>query len=236
VGFSLGEIILLLVVGLIVVGPRRLPGLMRTAGQWVSRLRRMSMDLRSQSGIDDLIRQEGLEPHLSELRSLSRMNVVDTLIAPAVGGAAAPMAPRPAMGALPRRRTEPLREREYPLAGCDAYGAMPDDALPYIPPRPHAAVVLVGGAETPPNPPVVDGGGETPVVDGGAETPIVVGGAETPLSPPVLDGAETPAPVAAPAAAAPSAAPDAAAASAPLALADHDATPAAGEHAERSDA
>jgi sec-independent protein translocase protein TatB len=151
VGFSLGEIILLLVVGLIVVGPRRLPGLMRTAGQWVARLRRMSMDLRSQSGIDDLIRQEGLEQHLTELRSLSRMNVVDTLIAPAVGGAASPMAPmspRPAKGALARRRAEPLREREYPLVGCDAYGALPDDNLPYIPPRPHAPIEPVAPAAT----------------------------------------------------------------------------------------
>jgi sec-independent protein translocase protein TatB len=139
VGFSLGEIILLLVVGLIVVGPRRLPGLMRTAGQWVARLRRMSMDLRSQSGIDDLIRQEGLEQHLTELRSLSRMNVVDTLMANTAGAAAAaPSAPRPAMGALARRRAEPLREREYPLVGCDAYGAVPEDALPYVPPQPHA--------------------------------------------------------------------------------------------------
>jgi sec-independent protein translocase protein TatB len=143
VGFSLGEIILLLVVGLIVVGPRRLPGLMRTAGQWVARLRRMSTDLRSQSGIDDLIRQEGLEQHITELRSLSRMNVVDTLIAPAIAGSSAPMAPRPAMGALPRKRSEPLREREYPLVGCDAYGALPDDAMPYIPPKPHAEVADV---------------------------------------------------------------------------------------------
>ena len=141
------------------------------------------MDLRSQSGIDDLIRQEGLEQHLTELRSLSRMNVVDTLIAPVAAGAAAPMVPRPAVGALARRRAEPLREREYPVVGCDAYGALPDDALPYIPPKPHAVVL--------------DGGAETPVLDGGAETPRhppgIDGGAETPPDPPGSDGgAETP--------------------------------------------
>ena len=152
-GFSLGEIILFLIVGLIVVGPRRLPGLMRTAGQWVARLRRMSTDLRSQSGIDDLIRQEGLEQHLTELRSLSRMNVVDTLIAPAAAGGVAALPPRPALGAMARRRAEPLREREYPLIGCDAYGALPDDALPYVPPRPHAPASRWGGPGAPPNPP-----------------------------------------------------------------------------------
>jgi sec-independent protein translocase protein TatB len=43
-------------VGINVVGPKRLPGMMRAAGRWVARLRRMSMHLRSQSGIDDLLR------------------------------------------------------------------------------------------------------------------------------------------------------------------------------------
>jgi hypothetical protein len=31
----------------------------------------------------------------------------------------------------------PLREREYPLAGCDAHGAMSDDAGPYLPHDPE---------------------------------------------------------------------------------------------------
>lgn len=147
-GFSLGEILLLVLVGIIVVGPKRLPGVMRTAGQWVARLRRMSMDLRSQSGIDDLLRQEGLEQHLHELRSLSRFNVVETLMAP--GAASLPVrAPldqpvaRSASGPRPRSSTgkpQPLREREYPLVGCDAYGAAADDAVVYprsppIPPK-----------------------------------------------------------------------------------------------------
>ena len=87
-GLSIGEIMLLLIVGIVVVGPKNLPSMMRTAGQWISRLRRMSTDLRSQSGIDDLIRQEGLEREIQELRSLSRMNVVDTLMTPALAAPA----------------------------------------------------------------------------------------------------------------------------------------------------
>jgi sec-independent protein translocase protein TatB len=149
VGFSLGEIILLILVGIIVVGPKNLPGMMRTAGQWIARLRRMSTDLRSQSGIDDLIRQEGLEPHLHEIRSLSRMNVVETLMAPAV--AAASVQSEPALPpARPRDflRQEPLREREYPLAGCDAAGAVPDDAAPYVPAE-VAAPAPPAAADTP---------------------------------------------------------------------------------------
>lgn len=128
-GFSFGEIVLLVIVGLIVVGPRRLPALMRTAGHWVGKLRRMSSDLRAQSGIDDLIRQEGLEREIEELRSLARVNVVDTLITPAAAAA-----PLPAPANLLRRRRPPLRQREYPLVGCDAAGALPDDAPFYPPP------------------------------------------------------------------------------------------------------
>ena len=163
VGFSLGEIFLLILVGIIVVGPKRLPGMMRTAGQWVARLRRMSTDLRSQSGIDDLLRQEGLDQHLHELRSLSRMNVVDTLMAPAPNRPAPnlPPAREPAATKLdqrplvrsPAKSEEPLRERERPLVGCDACGALADDAVIYPPvvpvPVPVAPVDAKDRAEAP---------------------------------------------------------------------------------------
>lgn len=142
---SLGEIVVLLIVGIVVIGPKNLPSMMRTAGQWVTKLRRMSTDLRSQSGIDDLIRHEGLEKEIAELRSLARMNVVDTLIKPAFGAVpvasvgARDYAPynsgsgvAPALEkALEFHPYAPLREREYPLAGCDAYGALADDAPSY---------------------------------------------------------------------------------------------------------
>lgn len=67
---SAGEITILLIVGIVVVGPKKLPQMMRTVGQWVSRLRRMSTDLRSQSGIDRILREEGLENEIKELRAL----------------------------------------------------------------------------------------------------------------------------------------------------------------------
>jgi sec-independent protein translocase protein TatB len=146
-GLGFGEIFLIAVIGIVVVGPRNLPTLMRTAGKWVSKLKRMSVDLRSQSGIDDIIRDENLERDIQELRSLSRMNIVDTLVKPAMAATAATPRPapkaddgtRPALPAaskptvsLPGR--EPVREREYPVIGCDAYGALPDDVAPYVSP------------------------------------------------------------------------------------------------------
>ncbi|WP_437932203.1 Sec-independent protein translocase protein TatB [Sorangium sp. So ce291] len=131
-GFSFGEIVVLILVGIVVVGPRRLPSMMRTAGSWVSKLRRMTTELRTQSGIDDLIRQEGLEREIRELRALSRVNVIETLVTPvrdamSVGTvvSATPRVrpPEPEPAPAPPPDVKPLREREYPVLGCDAYGA-----------------------------------------------------------------------------------------------------------------
>jgi sec-independent protein translocase protein TatB len=181
-GLSFGEIVLLLVVGIVVVGPKNLPTMMRTAGRWVGKLRRMSSDLRSQSGIDDLIRQEGLEREIAELRSLSRVNVIETLMTTAT---AAPSTVPSSSTAIQRRSDvrnelpgiQPLREREYPLIGCDAYGALPDDATPYRPP-PRDEIPedeRAPGNEEPANPPAP----EAAAVGAEASSPeVVVGGGE----------------------------------------------------------
>ncbi len=166
-GLSFFEILVIAVVGIVVLGPRRLPTMMRTAGQWVAKLRRMSTDLRAQSGIDDLIRQEGLENEIQELRSLSRINVIDTLMTPAAtagaAGAAAAASPQRATVTTPKieaktgepkaapSRALPLREREYPPVGCDSYGVLPDDIAAKIVaahggPRPIPAATSEGDA------------------------------------------------------------------------------------------
>lgn len=139
-GLSFGEILVVVIIGIVVLGPKRLPTMMRTAGQWVSKLRHLSGDLRAQSGIDDLIKQEGLENEIRELRSLSRINVIDTLITPAAaagaaGAAAAASTPRatvtqPRAEAPKPPKAQPSRQREYPVIGCDAYGALADDVAP----------------------------------------------------------------------------------------------------------
>jgi sec-independent protein translocase protein TatB len=192
-GLDFGEMILILVVGIVVVGPRNLPTLMRTAGRWVSKLRRMSSDLRSQSGIDDLIRQEGLEKELSELRALSRVNVIDTFMTPALTGAAASAAkpkpavpsPAPAPKAAPPAPDEPSREREYPVIGCDAYDVLPDDALPYPEPTPPPAkpelAKVADSVATPPGP---VGTSHTPGPVGTPPTPGPVGTPHTPAPAP----------------------------------------------------
>lgn len=142
-----GEILVLLIVGIIVVGPRRLPAMMRTAGQWVSKVRSLSSNLRAQSGIDDLIRDEGLTKSINDLRSMTKVSVLDSFVTPVQRSAheapasayAAPSAAYTydpsggnASGAGIIASAPPFRDREYPLVGCDSYDAIADDALPYI--------------------------------------------------------------------------------------------------------
>lgn len=141
-GVSFTEIVLIAVVALVVVGPRKLPEILGTMGQWVGRIRRMTTEMRKQTGIDEILRQEGLSGGVSELRSLIR------------GEAGA--------GATWRRPKEPLppnavvdaygdavefdRYRECPVEGTDCYGALPEDLAAGLP-APPAVVVEPKGAE-----------------------------------------------------------------------------------------
>ncbi len=56
------ELLVIAIVAIIVVGPRELPQLMRTAGSWLARARRMAREF--QNNLEDL----GREAELDELR------------------------------------------------------------------------------------------------------------------------------------------------------------------------
>src|SRR3954453_11805184 len=62
------------VVALIAVGPKKLPGMLHSLGQFLRKLRNMTNDVRNQTGIDQLLRSEGLHGGLNELRGLLRGN------------------------------------------------------------------------------------------------------------------------------------------------------------------
>ncbi|WP_100259470.1 Sec-independent protein translocase protein TatB [Qipengyuania seohaensis] len=59
--FDIGaaELLLIVVVAIIVIGPKEMPRAMRTAGRWIGKLRRMSAHFRS--GIDEMVRQAEIE-------------------------------------------------------------------------------------------------------------------------------------------------------------------------------
>ncbi|MBF8649345.1 Sec-independent protein translocase subunit TatB [Pseudomonas putida] len=60
-GISFGELLLVGLVALLVLGPERLPGAARTAGLWIGRLKRsfnsIKMEVEREIGADDIRRQ-----------------------------------------------------------------------------------------------------------------------------------------------------------------------------------
>jgi sec-independent protein translocase protein TatB len=118
-GIAFTEVLLIALVTLVVVGPERLPGMLRSLGDQIRRLRGFVTEMRSQSGIDDILRQEGLEGGLAELRSLMRGDLRGF----------APPVPPPPQGSDPyaAASTTVDPDREYPPEGADAGGAIPDD-------------------------------------------------------------------------------------------------------------
>src|SRR5260370_4571375 len=60
------------VVGLVVLGPKELPRYLRKAGQFAGQLRNWAFDMRQKSGIDDVLRVEGLDRDIAEIRKLTR--------------------------------------------------------------------------------------------------------------------------------------------------------------------
>jgi sec-independent protein translocase protein TatB len=71
-GLDFSELLIIGVVALVVVGPKELPQLMRTVGQWVGKARRMATEFQGQ--MNEAIREAELDDvkkHVDDLRSLS---------------------------------------------------------------------------------------------------------------------------------------------------------------------
>jgi len=127
-GFSFSELLVICVVALIAVGPKKLPGMLHQLGQWIRKLRNLTNDMRSQTGIDELLRSEGLHGGLNELRGLLRGNhgiSFDPLPTASPAVLASSVVEDPYVNVQTGRDTS----REYPPEGADAYGALPDVLL-----------------------------------------------------------------------------------------------------------
>ena len=56
---GIGELLVIIIVAVVVIGPKDLPLAMRTAGRWIGKMRRISAHFRS--GIDAMVREAELE-------------------------------------------------------------------------------------------------------------------------------------------------------------------------------
>jgi sec-independent protein translocase protein TatB len=144
-GISFTEIAVIALVTLIVVGPHKLPGMLRTVGEWVGKLRRLTSEVRAQTGIDDILRQEGIDGGLGELRGMLRGDL---------GVSQRTSRTRSAGDPYPDA-IEIDRYREYPPEGPDAYGALPDDLVDdgvdqqHLPVADASAARATGTGQTP---------------------------------------------------------------------------------------
>jgi sec-independent protein translocase protein TatB len=174
-GLSFGELVMLLLVAVVVLGPKEMPRYLRKAGQLAGQLRRMAYDMRTKSGIDEVLRSDGIGADIAEIRRLATFargelgsimtdlrstangvgfrdvpaspyaptQTATSVAATAVGAAAVGAAATSAAGASsPLRAPAPIpmvaatvlqidRAREYPTAGADSYGALPEGAKVY---------------------------------------------------------------------------------------------------------
>jgi sec-independent protein translocase protein TatB len=132
-GISFPEFLVLGTVALLVLGPEKLPGMLRTLGQWLAKLRKLTTEVRYQSGIDDVLRSEGLDGGLNELRGLVRGGLSGSVLSHSTSQQQSrPVTPD---------HFAPDKSREYPVEGADAYGALPEDLLPPTAATPIPAVL-----------------------------------------------------------------------------------------------
>ncbi len=142
-GLSFGELCVLLIVAVVVLGPKELPRYLRKAGQLAGQLRRMAFEMREKSGIDQVLRTEGIDRDIAEIRRLARGEiggVVAAVRSTADAARARPTNGQAALAAEGHGEAVPAalpagtaveRAREYPPEGPDAYGALPDTATVY---------------------------------------------------------------------------------------------------------
>jgi sec-independent protein translocase protein TatB len=151
-GFSFGELVVLMIVAVVVIGPKDMPKVLRKMGQYAGKLRRMASDIRAQSGIDDVLRGEGIADDIAEIRKLARGEMENVTRAATINAAtlAGRNDPYVAPAQAPRDDIQIHRDREYPREGADSYRALADTAMIYaqtLPPSPLARDPLyMGGA------------------------------------------------------------------------------------------
>ena len=108
------ELLIIAVVALVVIGPKDLPKVMRTVGQWVGRARGMARHFRS--GIDTMIREAELE-EMEKSWKAENERIMREFPAVAAPGFADPALPAP---------TQDQPQATPPQDGSDEAAAQPD--------------------------------------------------------------------------------------------------------------
>ena len=73
------ELLLIVIVAIVVIGPKDLPLALRTAGRWIGKIRRVSGHFRT--GIETMIREAELEEMAGDAVPLSAIRTIDEVVA-----------------------------------------------------------------------------------------------------------------------------------------------------------
>lgn len=121
-GLDFSEVLIVIVLALLVLGPKDLPLMMRKLGRFMAKMRGMAAEFRS--GFDELARQAELDELRKEVDALRRTangdlsGVADEFTRPISEARDAVMAPLPAPGATETRpaaaETGPMADPEPP--------------------------------------------------------------------------------------------------------------------------
>ena len=68
-GIDSSELLLIAIVALVVIGPKELPGLLRTWGKWMAQMRAMASEFRGH--VDEMVRQSELDDVKKQLEGSS---------------------------------------------------------------------------------------------------------------------------------------------------------------------
>jgi sec-independent protein translocase protein TatB len=122
------ELLVIIVVALVVVGPKDLPRLMRTAGQWAGRARAMADQFRR--SFDDIARQSELDELRNEVNRLQSTQVIDPRaeIESAMYPTGNPLSGSPMDDVSPVSAPEPAPSIEPPSSSSAVTQAVPETA------------------------------------------------------------------------------------------------------------
>ncbi len=113
-GLSFGEIVVLAIVAMVVIGPKDLPRLLRMAGRLIGQAKRALADVKKETGLDEVLR--------GDFRDLERLADHIEDLGPYRGDA-----PKELLVDDGAER----RAREFPAVGADSIGLVPEDASVY---------------------------------------------------------------------------------------------------------
>lgn len=108
------ELLLIVIVAIVVIGPKDLPVALRTAGRWIGKIRRMSGYFRS--GIEAMIREAELEEMEKKWREQNEAIMKAHPGAPEESGAIAPASAEAAL---------PPKQQDRPAENVEAAPQLP---------------------------------------------------------------------------------------------------------------